>query len=169
MEYFYLLNYLNSNLNLFIDNIIMKKDYSLFFSNTDSRVYWNSCFKVNLNNISLKKIEGEFYLRNLTPSFWILEKDYNSMEVLQKKAYINRKTDYWMILENKKKFKVKNLNIQKVSTQQHINDYIEVFLTEYNDKYFKYRKTLNSRLKDTNVSSYILYEDKISVSIASII
>ncbi len=167
MEYYYLLNYLNSNLSLFIDDIILKKDYSLFFSDTDRREYWNSCFNFNLESVSLKKIEDEFYLRNLNPSFWITDSDYKTRQILQNSSYINRKTDYWMILEDKKKFQIDKLDIQKVINQKHINDYMEVFFSEYNDKYLKYHKMLNDRLWSKSIQSYILYEDKVPVSIGS--
>ena len=169
MENIYILNYINSNLNLFIDKLILKKNYGIFFSDIDFRPYWNSCFCKYYSDSILKEIEGEFYLRNLNPSFWIDKSQRDIEHYLEKKSYIRRNTDYWMSISWKPRYHNNDLNIEKIVSKDQIDDYLFIFLSEYKDPQFKYKHSLIQRLSDDNINSYILYEDGSPASIISII
>ena len=169
MENVYVFNYIYLNLNLFLDKLILKKNYGLFFSDIDNRAYWNSCFCKYYSEDILKEIEGEFYLRNLNPSFWVDKSQIGIKKNLEEHSYIRRNTDYWMILSLKSKFPKESLNIKKLVNHSQIDDYLSVFLSEYKDPLFKYRKALEKRLNNDTIKSYILYEEDSPVSIISLI
>ncbi len=162
---------------LFLDKIEKCLDYTMFFSNTDKRIYWNAAHNIYPKKDILpiiKSIEDRFYENERRPSFIQIKGENTHIEnILFKRGYKKSVPCYWM-KTSKHRYKIEtDLQIEQVNNMHQVNDFINIFTGTWKDPSKSYAKMLKTKLLSKNYKdiskAYVGYKDGKAICISGMV
>jgi len=162
---------------MYFDECIENEDYAIFLSKIVEDSFWNYSVLKNESDIetTILKIENAFKKVDRNSCIYLFKNNYEKKLYDMKYELIN--TETWMIYKQQNVKQVSH-NVIKVENEKQKQDFLEVFRdayggevtpdNPYGDLSKSYYDALDRTFENNNFVHFILYDNEIPASIATI-